>query len=451
MEDQQITPPLEERVRNLLGEEPTPPLISLLEETDPHLLANVFYHFNLPEQQALLGIMPMASAAVVLSELNEHTQVLLFEQIPPERVAAYVNEMEPDDAADLYAQLNPHKARRVMDLLQPAQRERLVELLRHDPDTAGGIMDPDVVQVRSDQTVATAINDVKRYVEEVELDDFFSIFVVDASRRLAGVVPTWKMLLAEEGQIVADIMIPDPISVEAHLDQEEVTRIVRDHDLVTMPVVDGQRRLIGRITVDDVMDVVQEEHAEDLGHLAGAVGEYVREPSLAHTLRIRMPWLLLAFFGQLVAALIMRMREDYLVLIPQLAFFIPMIMAMGGNTGIQSSTLVIRGLATGEIGLGHFWRRLVREMAVAFMVGVLFALLLTGGGVLITGNPWLGVVTGLALLSSILIASTIGIIIPMVLKRLNQDPALATGPFLTTMNDILGILVYLMVARALLF
>ena len=231
----------------------------------------------------------------------------------------------------------------------------------------------------------------------------------------------------------------------------DALRLVRDHDLVTIPVVDGSHRLIGRITVDDIVDVIQEEHTEDLARLTGTGAEDVREVSIAQTLRDRAPWLFIALGGQFLAAMIMRSKQAYLVEIPQLAFFIPAVMAMGGNTGVQSASLVIRGLATGELRLSHFRRRLKREFLVALSIGSVFAVILIGGGFVLTGWWALGLVVGLATLVTITVASTGGMVIPMVLRRLGKDPALATGPFLTTLNDVFGIAVYLLLAYFFLF
>jgi magnesium transporter len=284
----------------------------------------------------------------------------------------------------------------------------------------------------------------------VDLDEFFSIFVVNGQRRLVGVVPNWKMLLADGDEKVETLMESDPIAVEAQLDQEEVSRLFWDHDLVTMPVVDAHKRLIGRITVDDVVDVIQEEFSEDLGRLTGTGDEEVREVSLRQSVRDRAPWLVIALCGEMISALILQSRMDFLGSIPQLAMFIPVIMAMGGNTGVQSASLVIRGLATGEVRLSHFWRRLLREFLVALSIGTAFAIILVLGSLVLTGHIGMGLAVGLATLSTITLASTAGMVIPMVLRRLGLDPALATGPFLTTLNDVMGILVYLTIAYAIL-
>ena len=282
-------------------------------------------------------------------------------------------------------------------------------------------------------------------------EDLWWLVGVDTDRRVVGVVPNWKMLLAAPARKVGEIMSPDPVSVEAELDQEEVSMLVRDHDLVTIPVVDGSHRLIGRITVDDIVDVIQEEHTEDLARLTGTGAEDVREVSIAQTLRDRAPWLFIALGGQFLAAMIMRSKQAYLVEIPQLAFFIPAVMAMGGNTGVQSASLVLRGLATGAVRLSHFLRRLKREFLVAWSVGSVSACIFRGGGFVLPGWWALGLVVGLATLVTITVASTGGMVIPMVLRRLGKDPALATGPFLTTLNDVIGIAVYLLLAYFFLF
>ncbi len=442
---------LENRIRSLLGEEPGAPLRQLLERSEPVDIAAAFFNLSVAEQQRVLGVMDHNRAAAVLVELDDLGLERLVDHVPSERIAHYVALMEPDDAADVMGALGESPAQAIMEELPEDRRTEIGLLLTHGPETAGGIMDPDVVEVRHTQTVAEAIEDIRSYVKQVGLDDFFSVFVVDETHRLVGVVPNWKMMLADPAQEVRDIMIPDPVSVEVNLDQEEVSMLVRDHDLVTIPVVDAEHHLIGRITVDDIVDVIQEEHSEDLAHLTGTGAEDVREVSIAHTLRDRAPWLFIALAGQFVAAVIMRSKQEYLVEIPQLAFFIPAVMAMGGNTGVQSASLVIRGLATGEVRLSHFRRRLLREFLVALSIGSVFAVILVGGGFVLTGWWALGMVVGLATLVTITVASTGGMVIPMVLRRLGKDPALATGPFLTTLNDVFGIAVYLLIAYIFLF
>ena len=442
--------PLEEQIRGLLGEEPGPALRGLLADCEPVELADALYHFSAADQQRLLGQMEPQQAADVLAELDEPTLEQLLDELGDGHVAGYIERMEPDDGADTLSLLPPERQEPVLAALSGPTRERLTNLLTYGPETAGGIMDPDVVQVRASHSVREAVEDVRAYVKRVGLDEFFSIFVVDDQRRLVGVVPNWKMLLAQGDEKVHSLMEPDPISVQANVDQEEVSRLVWDHDLVTLPVVDAHQRLIGRVTVDDVVDVIQEEFSEDLGILSGTGAEEVREASLVQSMKDRAPWLVIALCGEMVSALILQSRVDFLGSVPQLAMFIPVIMAMGGNTGVQSASLVIRGLATGEVRLSHFWRRLVREFFVALSIGLSFAIILVLGSLVLTGHVTMGLAVGLATLSTITLASTAGMVIPMLLRRMGMDPALATGPFLTTMNDVMGILVYLSIAYAIL-
>lgn len=448
---QAATQTLAEQLRQALLAGEDEALRRLLSVAEPYEIAHTFYHFDAEGQLHLLSQFSALDAAETLLHLDDAAREYLFDEMPAARLATYINLLEPDDGADLIQQVDPEKAQVVMEWVDPTLRREIDSLLAYPEDTAGGIMDPDVVQVRAWHTVERAVQEVREYVARVRLDDFFTLFVVNRTGRLVGSVPAYRMLLADPGQRVEEVMEPHPVAVEAHVDQEEVSRLVRHHGLVTVPVVDANQRLIGRITVDDILDVIHEEHAEDVGRLMGTGTEEVRELSLAQSLKDRAPWLLIALGGQLVSALIMRSREDFLITLPQLAFFIPVVMAMGGNTGIQSSSLVIRGLATGEVDMTHFWRRLGRELLVALGIGCVFAVLLVLSGMAITGGFMLGVTVGLATLATILLASMLGITIPMVLKRFDLDPALATGPFLTTLNDILGIAVYLMVAYVMLF
>lgn len=443
-------PSLREQIASLLAEESLPVLGELLAESEPFELAQAVFEMGVTEQARLLTLMDPEHASSVLLELNEPSLERLLGELGPLALAGYISHMEPDDAADVIGMLEPDHAVIIQDLLPEEFRRDVVALLRYPEDSAGGIMDPDVVRVHDQQTVAEALHAIRRYVNRVDMDEFYSVFVVDRQERVVGVIPNWRMLLAAETDRVADIMDPNVVVVRSEMDQEDIARLVRDHDLVTVPVVDDHNRLIGRVTVDDVVDVIQEEFHEDLGRITGTGRENVLELSLFQTLRLRTPWLMLALGGQFISALIIEQQESLLRAVTELTFFLPLIMAMAGNTGIQSSSLVIRGLATGEVVLSHFWRRLSREVFVAVSIGVLVAVILLLGGTLITGDVRIGLSVGLATAAAIMIAGVFGTAMPMLLRRLNIDPAMATGPFITTMNDILGISVYLGIAYVIL-
>ncbi|MDH4121046.1 MAG: magnesium transporter [Deltaproteobacteria bacterium] len=436
-------------IREALEQADSAGLKGILEEAEPAQLADVLYGFNLEDQLHLIQAMSPALAAEILPTLNESYLEALLAALPPERLTALLALMEPDDAAFLVSLLEEDHRQGVIGALGQRFGAEVKNLLSHEEDTAGRLMDPDLVRVRAGQTVGQAVEDIRQYVARVKLDDFFTVFVVNDAGELVGVVPTWRMLLARPSQTISEVMSTDVVSVGSEEDQEEVVKLVRDHDLVTLPVVDDKQKLIGRITVDDVVDVIEEEFEEDMGHLTGTQEE-VHTFSVLESIRVRSPWLLFALCGLFLSAVVMTRYQGIINVLPQLAFFTPLVMAMGGNAGMQSSSLVIRGLATGEVQLSHFWWRLGKELMVSLNIGVLSALLLLGAVWILSGNVRMAMVVGIATNVSILTAAFIGISIPMGLRRAGFDPALATGPFLTTTNDILGTIVYLMVAFLLL-
>lgn len=442
---------LQMQLKTLLeAETPQPELQEVCAQSDPHILAETLREFPVSDILVLMGKIHIPIAAQALTYFDTSFQNVLLGELSLETLAKMIGEIEPDDAAELVDMLDEETGASLLELLTPEIRSPIENLLGYEEDTAGRLMDPDVVTVEQHKTVSQAIEEIRGYVEQVRLDRFYSIFVVSKHNHLMGTVPVWKMLLAESSTQISDLMEPVVSSVEADLDQEDLAKIVRDHDLVVVPVVDDQNRLVGRVTVDDVVDIIQEEHEEDLGRLTGTGAEEVRELSIFQTIRLRAPWLMVALVGEFALAAAMQGHEDFFALLPQLAFFIPLIMAMGGNTGVQSASLVIRGLGTGEVKLGHFWSRLGREVLVAIITGCLFGSILIIGSGLITGQSRLGLAVGLATLAGIILAAALGTTIPMILKRMKFDPALATGPFITTLNDILGILLYLGIAYALL-
>ena len=256
------------------------------------------------------------------------------------------------------------------------------------------------------------------------------------------------LVLAKGKDTIASIMNDDIKSVPTSMDQEEIAIIFRKYDLVVLPVVNENSQLVGQITIDDIIDVVDEEASEDLSIFAGANDEEIQEESFLKVSWFRLPWLLFAFVGQIIAALVIQQFETTLTEIIALTFFMPVIMAMGGNGGIQSSIIVIRGLATGEISLKSTWRRFFRELRVSLFIGFVFAILMTTVVTIWMNNLKMGVIIGIALNLVILQATLFGGLIPFILKRVDIDPAMASGPFITTFNDILGLLIYLAIITA---
>jgi len=335
----------------------------------------------------------------------------------------------------------------VLQLLPDHQREEITSLLQYAQDTAGGIMNPYVISVQKEQSVDEAIRSIRQYIElQNSMQPFYTVYVVDEFQHLIGTVAVTQLLLAKRQTLISEMMNPDVIAVDVDLDQEEVVHIAKEYDLVVVPVIDKYLRLIGRITIDDLVDVIYEEHQEDIAQISGTAKEEVLEVSLIKTVRERLPWLMLGMLGGSLTALVMRGFEHSLIDIPQVTYFVPLIAAMAGNIGIQSSSIVVRGLATGAIGTGDLIVRVWRELRVGILLGIVCSIVLGFMTFLLTWNLGMSLTTPVSLLIVLCFAAVVGSAVPILLKRANIDPALAIGPFITTMNDLVGVWIYLTIA-----
>lgn len=414
--------------------------------------ADVFRSLSTNQRIAILRRLPAEIAAAVLAEVDERSLPGLFELLQDEEIVRLLDTLDSDDAADLVGQLEEDQADRVVRMLDRVDHQdalELSELLRYPEDSAGGVMAKEFLSMRHDQPIGAAVAAL-RQADDRELGSLHYAFVVDDRSRLVGRIPLLKMLLSDPQQRAEEVMEPDPVSVGVMEDQEEVANLFLRHDLLSLPVTDAAGRLVGRVTVDDAMDVLTEEATEDAARLAGSSAEEVGETSVLRISRARMPWLLLGLAGQLLAAVILSRFEESLQTRVVLTFFIPMVMATGGNTGIQTSTIVIRLLVTQEFDYFRAGRHLVRELTVSLLNG-----LLLGGAMAIVLLAWkgdlrVGIVIGVAIMTVVMMAATVGSVVPLVLHRLGIDPTVATGPFITTVNDILGISAYLALAHWLL-
>lgn len=439
-------------IKKLIHSEKTETLKGLLKDLDIVEIANSFLQLKLKHQLAVLEALPKDKASDVLSELQQYSPILteIVEQMNTEQLGEIIEEMEGDDAADVVSILDDDKADEVLEKLPAKERTEITTLLKYDEESAGGIMTPDVVSVLKDLTVKEAVNSIRDYTEAEELENFYAVYVVDEYQHLIGLVTLPKLLLAKSDTPVHKLMNPDVVAVDVDLDQEEVANIAKNYDLVVVPVIDKHLKLVGRITIDDVLDVIQDEHEEDLAHIAGTGNEEVLETSVYRASKDRLPWLILGLGGGFLAALAMSVYEEVLSQVPQIMYFVPLIAALGGNIAIQSSSIVVRGLATGEIHHSDILGRLWKELRVSSLNGPICAILLFAMVWFVTTDLKMGIVTALALVAVVIVATVVGSTIPMVLKRINIDPALATGPFITTSNDILGILIYLAITFSIL-
>ena len=430
-----------DEVKGLIQQENSVALKRLIDQMRPADVADLIEHLSGDERLFIFRLLDPDGAGEVLVEIEPPVQERIVKDLDNQAISQIVEELDSDDAADLVGDLPAERAREVIESVGDEVSEELEKLLPYPDDTAGGKMALEFVAVKADTTVRDAIESIREKREEVE--NLYYIWVTDAFERLVGVISLKDLVLEPPDKEISEIMNPEVISVNAKADQEEVVNLVRRYDLVNIPVVDDFHRLVGRITHDDIIDVIEDEVDEDFSLMAGVIDQEITEESTIKISRARLPWLVAALFGGVFAAFVINQFAASLEEVIALTFFFPVIMAMGGNTGIQASTVVVRGLATGDISLVNTGKRLWMEMRVAFINGIICGLIL---GLIVgfwLGDYMLGFIITVALILIILIAGLIGSAVPLALKKLNIDPALAAGPFVTTSNDILSLFIYL--------
>ncbi len=430
-----------EKIRNMIQEQAYSGMERLIEDLHPADLADLVEHLESDEILAVFKLLTPDRAGEVLKEISAPIQEKIANELDDQTITQILNELNSDDATDIVSYLPRERAQKIISLVQPDVSEELQKLLGYETDTAGGIMALEFVSVNANSDIRGAIESIRDKREDVE--KLYYVWVVDDDGKLVGVVSMKDLLLEPIDTKIQDIMNSDVYSVDADIDQEEVARIIKQYDLTHVPVVNGQHKLIGRITNDDIIDVIEEEASEDISLMAGVIDQEIAEESALKISRARLPWLLLGLFGGLISAIVINHFHGSLEKILALSFFIPVIMAMGGNTGTQAATVVIRGLATGDISIVHTGKRLLTELWVALINGILCGILL---GLIVAfwlSDPKLGLGVGVSLITVILFSGSFGAFVPFLLRKFNIDPALAAGPFITTSNDILGLLIYL--------
>lgn len=441
---EQITQDFIDDIKELLGREQTGLVANLLIDLHPADTAELIECLSSDERGKVFDLVSDEMAGAVIAEVEPHKRQELLEGLAPERIFGIVHQLESDDAADMIAELPPPVADGVFHLMEESDAGELREILKYPEDSAGGIMAVEVMSVSEGLTAGQAIDEIRARSQEV--GEFYQIFVVDGARRLVGSIPLHTLVLADPSERVSALMEDDVFSVQTGMDQEEVASLVAKYDLVSIPVVDAFGRLVGRITVDDIVDVIEEEATEDIHRMAGTSEEEVEGESILRISGLRLPWLVVGLGGGLLSAYVISRYEVSLRELLVLSFFVPVIASMAGNVAIQSSAIVIRALATDELAVGHIWPRMLKEVGVGLINGAVCALILFAVTSFWQSSPRLGVVVGASLLSVVLVAAAMGALVPMVLRRLNVDPALATGPFVTTSNDVIGLLIYMHIA-----
>lgn len=427
-------------------------LMKLLNKTHPADIAWVFRHLSPDERTSVFNIVSQTSGlGEFLSELDQAIMLELVEDLTPKFMVAIIKEMATDDAADLLEALPDEVANEIRQLMGRADREEVDELMQYHPESAGGLMSPDFMALDEELTVGDAIKRVQERSEEKEMAFYLYITHGDEDQ-LSGVLSLRELLMHPPYRQLSNIMNPKVIAVSTDTDQEEVAHIVSQYNILAVPVVDPAYSLIGIVTVDDVIDVIREEATEDFLQMAGAGKD--REILLKSTIDnalTRAPWLFASWIGGVLAAIVISLFEHELKQVLALAAFIPIVMGMGGNIGTQSSTIVVRGIATGRINMNELTKVVFKEMRVGVILGVFYGLILGIVAYFTYGEPiQLGLVVGLSVLFAMALAASVGTFVPLILKRFDIDAAVATGPFVTTAIDIIGVFAYFLIAKTLL-
>ena len=394
------------------------------------------------EREAVFQLLEAPEAGVILEEVDDEISADLAEATEEAELAEIIDAMPPDAGSNLVKQLDEAKAHRVLERIPDEESEELRELLQFGPETAGGIMTPEVLQAPPDLTAAEVIAHLQSQKLAPEVLSYVYI-VEEDSRRLLGVLDMSELITAPPDRPLAEVMVSDVVTVHPNTDREDVVRLVDRYDLMAVPVVDEQQRLWGVVTIDDVIDAIQEEHTEDVSRFGGTSAEALASASSWRVARLRLPWLVICLAGTFVSAMVIRLFTNSLLgPLIALAAFIPVINAMSGNSGLQTSTIVVRGLALGLTSRVGIYRMLGRELVTAAALGLACGALAGMGAALLTGQTAYAPIIGAALFCAIVWASMVGTIAPIVFNRLNIDPALASGPLVTTLNDSFALLIY---------
>ena len=430
-------------VRRLLRIGATANLLNLLQKQHPADLAQVFSELQDKEREAAFTVLADRNGRLAMeavSELGPENGARLLATRPPEEIAKLAQDIPSDDAAALIDHLPEELSAAVLHLMRPKESTVVENLLEYAERTAGRIMNPNVFALNEDITVGEAITEIQtsRDVEMV-----FYLYVVDERRHLVGVVSLRRLLLVSPETPLKRIMTADLISARVDMDQEEVARQVAAYNLLAIPVVDAENKLAGIITVDDVIDVIKDEATEDIYRLAGVAGDERAFTPARESLRKRLPWLGINLLTAFLAAAVVGLFEGTIDLFPVLAVFMPIVAGMGGNAGTQTLTVIVRGIALGELTWSNSRKALLKEAVVGLGNGIVLGTAAAAVVWMVRGNPTLGLVLGMAMIINMFVAAAAGTLVPLGLRAANVDPALASSVFITTMTDMFGFFSFL--------
>ncbi|MGB3179820.1 MAG: magnesium transporter [Cyclobacteriaceae bacterium] len=438
-----------DRLRQAVNEQDQLFIRHSLEGVNPADISSLLYELDTEEARYIVEVLDTDISAEIINDLDEDLRPRFLVNFTPEEIARFINYLDSDDAVDILNELPIKMREEVMAFVENEEKAaHILELLHYEEDCAGGLMAKEFIRANHNWTVVQTIEEIRRQAENVE--KLYSIYVVDDRDRLIGRIGVKKIILANDNTRIADLYEPEIASVETYMDEEEVAQIMRKYDLDAVPVVNVQGKLVGRITIDDIVDVITELAEQERQIMAGISEDVEEADSVWMLSRARLPWLIIGMAGGLLGAQFIGLFEKDIQIIPAMAFFIPLITATGGNVGIQSSSIVVQSLANPSLFGTGIGKRILKVLTVAILNGLVLGLIvLLAVKLIMAEDIRLALVVSIALFSVVLLASFMGTVTPLILNKVGINPALASGPFITTANDLLGLAVYFLVAHLL--
>jgi magnesium transporter len=408
----------------------------------PQDIAELVNGLTLDESRLILTLVEKEKLVKVLVEIEEPNRESFFESFSPFDIAnEFIEKMDSDDAVYVLGQLPEERKDEVINKLTDIEyASQLLSLLSYKEYTAGSLMAVELVKSKITSTVAACIEEIRAQSENV--DTIYVVYITDESERLVGLITLKNLILASPNSLLSDVYNNEVISVPTSCSIEEISNLTRKYDLVVVPVVDPLGRLVGRITVDDVVDVMQEEADENYQLMSGITEDVDATDKVWILARARLPWLIIGLLGGIASSRFIELYEDQIRIHPEMAFFMPLIAAMGGNAGVQSSAIVVQGLANDTLGTKNIVPKILKESRVALINGLICSILILAYNLVFNNSTDLAFTVSVALITVIIFASLFGTFVPLLLNKLKIDPAIATGPFITTTNDLLGIAIY---------
>lgn len=442
MEKRQVDKSLIKQIKVWIHENANQKIINVLETMYPQDIAEIVNGLNLEETRMILTLVEKEKLVKILVEIEEPNRESFFESISPFEIAnEFIEKMDSDDAVYVLSQLPESTKDEVINKLTDIEyASQLLSLLSYKENTAGSLMAVELVKSRLTSTVAACIEEIRAQSENVDI--IYVVYVTDEFERLVGLITLKNLILASPNSFLSEVYNQEVISVPTSCSLEEISNLTRKYDLVVVPVVDPLGRLVGRITVDDIVDVMQEEADEDYQLMSGITEDVDATDKVWILARARLPWLVIGLLGGIASSRFIELYEDQIRIHPEMAFFMPLIAAMGGNAGVQSSAIVVQGLANDTLGTKNIVPKILKESRVALINGIICSALILAYNLIFNHSTDLAFTVSFALITVIIFASLFGTFVPLLLNKLKIDPAIATGPFITTTNDLLGIAIY---------